>query len=254
MKRKKRIYWLGLGLLIGGIIWRQLSFFDQAVLSSQKVPDHTLVFLGDSMTEYLGNFDELRKYLRDYLPNKTFLLLNYGFSATNILSALDRIEKDSVHAGRVFQPINNIPFDLIFIESFGHNPLSEYPLEEGLQKQTAALSKIIASLTQTHPKSSIVFVATIAPNLTRYGEGIVNLSPEKRQLWAKERMAYINNHIAFAKERKIPLINIFEKSLDKTGGGSIDYINTKDFIHPSPTGIYFISVEIAKFIYDQKLL
>ena len=75
----------------------------------------TIVFVGDSMTEYLGNFDELRAYLKNYYPAKRFLLLNYGFSATNILSVGERLEKNSNHSGRDFQAINNIPFDLIII-------------------------------------------------------------------------------------------------------------------------------------------
>lgn len=29
---------------------------------------HVIVFVGDSMTEYLGNFDELRGYLKKYFP------------------------------------------------------------------------------------------------------------------------------------------------------------------------------------------
>lgn len=215
-------------------------------------PNPTIVFVGDSMTEYLGNFDELRGYLKKYYPDKNFLLLNYGFSSTSILSVQDRLEKISSHSGRSFQAINNIPFDLILIESFGHNPLSDHPLEEGLSLQTEALDKIVATLTQKHPKKSIIFVATIAPHRERYAEGVVNLTTEEREKWADERSAYIKNHIEYAKSHKIPLINIYEKSLDEKGGGNIDYVNTNDFIHPSPTGIYFISEEIAKFLYDHK--
>lgn len=213
----------------------------------------TIVFLGDSMTEYLGNFDELRAYLKNYYPNKNFLLLNYGFSATNILSVQERLENDSTHSGRIFQAINNIPFDLIIIESFGHNPLSEHPLEEGLRLQSEALDKIVASITQKHPRSSIIFMATIAPNKQRYAEGVVNLTSEQRAEWAAERAAYIKNHIDYAKSHNIPLVNIYEKSLDKDGTGNVDYINSNDFIHPSPTGVYFISEEIAKFLYKNSL-
>lgn len=212
----------------------------------------TIVFVGDSMTEYLGNFDELRNYLRDYYPDKQFLLLNYGFGSTNILSVQDRLENDSTHSGRIFQAVNDIPFDLIIIESFGHNPLSNFPLEEGLNMQTQALDQLIATLTQKHSKSSIIFMATIAPNKQRYAEGVVNLTTENRQKWAEERISYIQNHISYAKSRSIPLINVYEASLNKEGDGNIDYINTNDFIHPSPTGIYFISEQIAKFLYKNK--
>ena len=58
---------------------------------------YTLVFVGDSMTEYLGNFDEMQNYLGKYYPKDKFLLLNYGFGSTNILSVPDRLEKVSDH-------------------------------------------------------------------------------------------------------------------------------------------------------------
>ncbi len=211
-------------------------------------PNPTIVFIGDSMTEYLGNFDELRGYLKKYYPDKNFSLLNYGFSSTSILSVQDRLEKDSSHSGRIFQAINNIPFDLVIIESFGHNPLSDHPLEEGLKLQTQTLDKIVASIIQKHSKKSIIFAATIAPHRERYAEGVVNLTTQEREKWADERIAYIKNHIEYAKSHNIPLINIYEKSLDGKGSGNIDYVNTNDFIHPSPTGIFFISEEIAKFL------
>ncbi len=224
---------------------------NKAILGSQS-NNPTIVFVGDSMTEYLGNFDELRAYLKNYYPTKNFLLLNYGFGSTNILSVQERLEQDSTHSGRIFQAINNIHFDLIVIESFGHNPLSDHSQEEGLRLQKEALDKIVATITLKHPRSSIIFMATIAPNKQRYAEGVVNLITEKRQQWAEERISYIKNHISYAKSHNIPLINIYEASLDKEGSGNIDYVNSNDFIHPSPTGIYFISEEIAKFLYKNK--
>ncbi len=255
---------LGFLLIISLIAVSLVLFQDRHILKRDVIlgpssstnigpPDYRIVFVGDSMTAYLGNFDELRGYLKKDYPNKNFLLLNYGFGSTNILSVKDRLETDSSHSGRLFEAINNIPFDLILIESFGHNPLSEYPLEEGLRKQNQALGDIIASITQKHPRSAIVFVATIAPNKDRYGEGTVTLQPDQKLNWVAERDAYIQNHILYAQTHHIPLINIYQKSL-KDGTGNIDYINTTDFIHPSPTGVYFISQEIANFIFNQKLL
>ena len=102
-------------------------------LSSARVKypvDYTIVLVGDSMTEVLGNSDELRKYLDEYYPNKTFEVLNYGFGSTNILSLPQRLTEKTFH-GREFRPITDIDFDLIIIESFGHNPLSDLPLKEG---------------------------------------------------------------------------------------------------------------------------
>lgn len=226
------------------------------VLGKTKVKypqDYTVVMLGDSMTEKLGNSDELKVYLKKYFPLKSFQILNYGFGSTNVLSAQDRLEKETFY-GRVFKQIVDIAFDLILIESFGNNPLSQFPLDEGLKKQTEALDKIVETIKVNNPTAKIVFVATIAPNRLRYGEGQVNLEPEKRAQWADERIVYIKNHINYASTHQLPLINIYEKTLNGEQGGNLDYISSDDFIHPSASGVYFISEQIAKSLYEQKLL
>jgi lysophospholipase L1-like esterase len=251
-------------LLLGVLAFSLAPFLNQQYLKikSQQLsravvhkatPDYTIVFVGDSLTEYLGNFDELQAYLTEYFPQKSFLLLNYGFGSTNILSVKDRLEKESSHSGRIFQPINQIPFDLIIIESFGYNPLSNLMLEKGLAKQNETLDQIVTSITQTHPKSSLVFMSTIAPNRDFYGKGSVNLTPDDRVRWANERHIYLKNHLQYAKSHGIPVIDIYDKSL-KNGDGDLDYIRKEDYIHPSPTGVYLISNEIAEFIGKNKLL
>ena len=106
--------------------------------------DYTIVMVGDSMTETLGNSDELKKFLADYYPGKTFEVLNYGFGATNILSVMDRLTKETEH-GRKFRPILDIDYDLILIESFGQNPLSEHKPDEGLRIQREELKKIVGT-------------------------------------------------------------------------------------------------------------
>jgi len=215
--------------------------------------DYTIVLVGDSMTEKLGNSDELRMYLKKYYTDKTFEVLNYGFGSTNILSVQERLEKTTFH-GRDFRPILDIAFDLILIESFGNNPLSEMPLDQGLKKQTEALDKIMEATRRENPKAKIAFVATIAPNRYSYGKKLVDLTPEKRAQWADERTQYIKNHIDYANAHQIPLINIYQKSLKGNEGGSLEYLSSDDYIHPSPNGVYFISEEIAKGIFEQKLL
>lgn len=216
---------------------------------------YTIILMGDSMTEYLGeNTDELRKSLANYYPNKVFGIFNYGEGATNILSAQEKLENESSFNGKTFPAILKREFDLILIESFGHNPLAQFPLEEGLQKQTEALDRLVESIRATHPNSIIAFVATIAPNRERYAEGTVELSPEQRYAWAQERAAYIENHIDYARNHDIPLINVYQKSLDGAGNGELKYINQADFIHPSAEGVRLISQEIANFIYQTQVL
>lgn len=218
-----------------------------------KYPQYfTIVLVGDSMTEYLGNSDELRAYLKEYYPGKSFEVLNYGFGSTNILSLQERLEQKTFHS-REFRPITEIDFDLIIIESFGHNPLSEFALPEGLQKQTEALKKSVQIIKQENPQAKIIFLATLGPNKKVYAYRAVDLTDEKRAEWANERIAYIKNHIEFAKSNDISIINVFEKALDKDGDTNRDYISDTDYIHPSPKGIIFISHQIADFIFQNSI-
>ena len=203
------------------------------------------------MVEALGeNFDSLRQLLKTHYPEKTFGLFNYGFGSTNILSVEQRLTKDSDYLGKVYPAILNRYFDVIILESMGNNPLSQYPLNEGLQIQTATLRQITTLLAFYHPQSLIVFLATIAPSQTHYGRGVVELSPQERNSWANERRAYIENHINFAKTHHIPLINVYEKSLDPQGSALLKYLNPDDYIHPSRQGIELISQEIANYLFQ----
>lgn len=215
--------------------------------------DYTIILVGDSMTQFLGNSDELRGYLKQYYPQKSFEILNYGYGATSLLSVQERIENKTYY-GRDYMPIKDIDFDVLILESFGHNPLSEFPLEEGLRKQEEILDKIVETLKNTNPQAKLLFLATIAPNRDKYGEGQVELGRKAKIEWAEERNAYIKNHIKYAKEHNIPLINVYEKSMDDSGNGKLIFISDKDYIHPSPSGVIFISGEIAKFLFEERIL
>lgn len=253
-------------LLLGGLFFKHLSPAKNITPAATpkmegskgkeqvKYPvDYTIVLLGDSMTEALGNTDELTADLKRDYPGKTFQTLNYGFGSTNILSVQDRLEKTTFY-GRDFRPITDIDFDVILFESFGNNPLSQFPLDEGLKKQTEALDKAVQTIKSKNPRAKIVFVATIAPSRRDYGLGQVNLSDDVRAKWADERIAYMKNHMDYAKSHNIPLIDIFSASLDKNGEANLDYLSKADYIHPSPTGVVFISKQIADFLYKQKIL
>ena len=243
---KLHIKLLGLSTSLG---FFSLEKSDKTELPS---PDYQIVLLGDSMTESLGNSEILQSWLEKYYPGKVFLLLNYGYGSTNVLQAKERLTTETNH-GRIFKPIMDIDFDLILIESFGHNPLSQFPLQEGLQKQDQALDEMVKTIAAKKPKSSIVFVATIAPNKQKYALNSVDLSLEKRAEWADERSTYIKNHIKYAQDHGIPVIDIYSKSL-ANGDGNLKYIRTDDYIHPSPEGLFLISSEIGNFIKANNLL
>lgn len=216
---------------------------------------YTIILVGDSMTKALGpNSDKLREFLAQYYPDKVFGIFNYGFAATNVLSLQERLENVSLYEGVSFPAILDREFDLIIIESFGHNPLSQFSLTEGLRVQNQTLEKAVRSLLATHPNSIIVFLATIAPSRAFYAQGAVELSEEQRRSWAEERIAYIKNHLDYAQEHQIPLINVFETSLDDLGEANLAYIDQGDYIHPSKAGVALISWEIARYIFENRLL
>lgn len=211
--------------------------------------DYTIVLLGDSMTETLGNADELRGYLNEYFPQKTFEVLNYGYGSTNILSAKERLTQTTHHAGRDFRPILDIDFDYLILESFGHNPLSEYPLDEGLKKQTEILDDIYALVATTAGKEKLIFLSTIGTDKNTYAKNSKpDLSSQVRKQWALERDRYIQNHMSQAKFYGVPAIDVFNASLLSTGNVKDYLVRKDDNIHPSPKGTLFISKRIADFL------
>lgn len=227
------------------------------IFNLQTIPPkdkYSIVLVGDSMTDYLGSGVEIKKYLKKYYPQKQIDIHNFSIGSTNILTLPKRLQDLTNYNGKISDPILNTNFDLIIIESFGHNPLSQFSIDEGLKKHDETLDQALLAIKQRQPWARVILMATIAPHHDRYAEGIINLQTEERKKWAKERAAYIKNHIDYAKKHKLPLVNIYEKSLDKEGGGNIDYIDTRDFIHPSPTGIEFIALEIAEYIFQKRLL
>lgn len=240
--------------------YRKLENIQGVSVSSEsgkvKYPqDYTIVLLGDSMTEILGNADELRGYLNEYFPEKTFEVLNYGYGSTNILSAKERLTQITHHAGRDFRPILDIDFDYLIIESFGHNPLSEYPLEEGLRKQTGALDDIFQLISTESAKEKLVFLSTIGTNKNNYAKNAKKeLTPDQRKEWALERDRYIQNHLSQAKFYGLPGIDVFNPSLDSNGNVKSFLVRDIDNIHPSPKGVMFISKKIADFLVTNKLI
>lgn len=210
--------------------------------------DYTLLLVGDSMTEALGNSDELRGYLNEYYPDKTFEVLNYSYGSTNLLSAKTRLLTQTYHGIRDYRPALDINFDYLIVESFGHNPLSEFK-EEGLKKQAEALDDLMALVATTSGKEKVIFLATIGANRETYVQtGQPDLTPEKRSQWADERNAYIRNHIEYARSHGIPVIDAYSESLDPGGDTKQYLVRDDDFIHPSPSGVLFISKKIADFL------
>lgn len=219
------------------------SPFPYRIPQVQNSPSYLTALVGDSIINSLGeNANQLRLDLIRYYPGHEFVNYNYGYPSTNIESLPGRLDS-----------ILDKDLDLVVIESFGYNPLSQYPLEKGLKIQTEILDKAVRKIIEKKPDAVIVFMTPIALNREMFGKGVLKLNQEQRNQWVDERIAYINNHTAFAKAHGIPIIDIYQKSLNKNGDGDLKYIDPKDHIHPSNTGITLISQSIADFIFQNKI-
>ncbi len=216
---------------------------------------YTILFVGDSMTAALGDsFELLRGYLSGYYPGKEFGLFNYGFGSTNILSVEERFDNESLYLGKTIPPIFGRYSDVIVIESFAYNPLSGLGLEQGIITQNETLDRLVARIVEAKPETLIVFLATIAPSKPNFGKGVTDYSVEERIQQASERITYLENHINYAQKHNIPIINVYEKSLDKNGNALLKYISPESYIHPSPEGVRFISKTIADFFHQNNIL
>lgn len=233
---------------------KSLFYTNNLPTQTKNSPSYTIALVGDSMTESLGTADILRGDLINYYPDKNFGILNFGIGSTSILSVPDRLTKESKRGAETLPPVLKTRPDIILLESFGNNPLSEYSLGEGLKKQTKILDQIVKLVQNSDPKPVLIFVATIAPSKEKYAQGVVDLSSEQREKWAKERIAYMKNHIDYALSHKIPVVNIYQKSLTLAGDGNTEFLNASDFIHPSSEGINFISQQIADAIYNKEII
>ena len=216
--------------------------------------------IGDSMTAALGPHggglsEDLNSLYKKTQQDLQGVIIDNYSKSSNILAVSDELTQKTTISEYTFGPLLSQDFDLILVESFGYNPLSEFGIEEGIKRQNLALDELMKTLITTHPGSAIVFVATISPNIENFAKKTQpNNSAEERATQAEERIAYIKNHIEYAKNHNIPLINIYEKSLSAKGDGNMKYINTNDDIHPSFEGVTFIGHEIANFIYDNQIL
>ncbi len=222
--------------------------------SIKKNDTYTIIFVGDSMIDSLGeNLDYLRKNLKDHYPYTTFGLFNYGYGSTNILSLKERLNSETTYRSKTNQAILERELDIIVIGSFGHNPLSELPIKKGLKIQEEVLDDIVLQLVTEKPNTLIIFLAELAPSESSYAMGVVDLSQKQRTLWVNERKAYIENHIGYAIKHNIPLINTYREGMVK-GDVNLDYINKDDYIHPSTAGVIFMGKTIADFLHNTAIL
>jgi lysophospholipase L1-like esterase len=218
-----------------------------------KNDSYRIIIVGDSIVGSLGpNANNLREDLKAYYPGSEFVNYNYGFPSTNITSLFPRLTESTESGGQKYQAILTQQFEMIIIESFGNNPLSDYPTAEGLKKQNEELEKSIAAILRERPNAALAFMTPIALDPLTYAKSTRNLSPQVRKSWVDERVAYIDNHRKYAEERGIPVIDVYKASLKADGTVDRKYISD-DFVHPSQKGIELICKTIADYIYSNMI-
>lgn len=218
-----------------------------------KSRSYRIIIAGDSIVASLGpNANTLRQDLIKYYPDSEFVTYNYGYPSTDILSLYPRLTQNTTNGGAQNVAILKQGFELIIIESFGNNPLSQYPLTEGLQKQDAELTKDVQAILLTKPHAALAFMTPIALDPVNYARTTVSLSSAVRRQWVAERVAYIDDFRKFADARGIPVIDVYKASLMPNGQVDRSYISD-DFIHPSQKGIALISQTIADYIFNNKI-
>lgn len=221
---------------------------------------YRIAMLGDSMTAALGphggGLSEYMNSLYKKSPQdpQRIIIDNYAKSSS-ILAISNELTQKITVSEYTFGPLLSIDYDLILVESYGYNPLSQFGIEEGIKQQDKALDILMETLITARPNAVVIFVTTISPNRENYAKvENPNSTVADRAKQADERIAYIKNHIAYAKSHNIPLINIYQDSLLPNGDGNMLYISPTDDIHPSFTGIDFIGHEIGNFIFNNKIL
>ncbi len=218
-----------------------------------KNRSYRIVIVGDSIVNTLGlNANTLREDLIKFYPDSEFVTYNYGYPSTNVLSLYQRLTETTNDGKSENIAVLKQGFELIIIESFGYNPLSQFPLEEGLKKQNEELEKSVLAILKAKPNAALAFLTPIAPDPINFARGTRDLTPATRKQWVEERVSYINNHRKFAEEKGIPVIDVYKASLKSDGLVDRTYISD-DFIHPSKKGVELISQTIADYIFNNKI-
>ncbi len=137
------------------------------------------------MSEYMNN---LYKSSPD---SQRIIIDNYSISSNILAINKQLLEKVTISKYQLGALLSDND-DVILIESFGYNPLSDLGLENGIKRQNEALKELVERLIKEKPNMSIIFVATIAPNVNNYGRSTQQATTASdRRKQAEERIAYI---------------------------------------------------------------
>jgi len=218
-----------------------------------------IVALGDSMTDTAGEgCPLLRAELEKKYPGRKFDIHNYGVGGTRVGYGLWRLTHNYEFNDKKYDALVKLDPDLVLVESFAYNNGSDGPREGGLPHFREMHHKIIETLRQK-TNAKIVYMATIAPDTDRFLESVPSFfnTPVSIRKWmAEDRMVYLEEAIKIAEEMELPLVNVYQASLDaaKQGLALERWINPKDWIHPGEEGHKFIAENIVKVFVEKMLI
>ena len=217
-----------------------------------KKDRYSVAVLGDSMVDTLGpGVPHLQAELVKRYPDVLFTIINFGVGGENIDSGIFRLINDYDYLGNHLYSIQSFNPDLLIVESFAYNP---YPVVDGVTRHWLALARVVDTVRATMPNTSILFVATIAPNATIFGDNVLHWSSAEKQRKVAEIKEYLENTIRFARGEGYPIADAFHPSLGSDGNGKIEYIHPGDQIHYSDAGREFFGKVVADSIVSNKLL
>lgn len=216
-----------------------------------KTGDKKIAFFGDSMIDTMGtDLPYLRTEIGKIYPNINFELRNYGIGATNIGTGLSRVDKHYNYQDRDYGAVTGERFDIIILGSFAYNP---YEISE-IEKYKNEMRQMIDKLKNN--TDNLIFLATIAPLKVNFGKGPggVNWPADIAYTHATKIQSFMEAGISVAKEKGIPVIDIYHQTLQTNGEGVANFVSTHDGIHPSISGHKFIASKISEFIAKNTIL
>jgi lysophospholipase L1-like esterase len=210
---------------------------------SNKTGNFTIAIFGDSMVDTMGTgLPYLDNFLKNYYPQSSFKLLNYGIGAENVVAAQQRFGGSFSYKDRNYPSVLSSNADIFIIGSFAYNPI------DNTDEYENSLRNILSQFLTTGKK--VYFLATIAPLKSQFGVGPggINWPPDTAWTHATKIQEHMERGIKVAQSLGVPVIDCYHATLNANGEGVATHVNSHDGIHPSISGHNYIAGQIAGFI------
>lgn len=209
-----------------------------------------LACLGDSMTQFWGpDMPELKDALSRHYPDQVFELLNYGLSGTRSEYGIYRVTHDfpNPFKGGIQRCLSSASPDIVVVESFAYNHRLDGKL--WIPNYQDVLRRLIQTIRDTTP-AKLLFLVTIPPDTEHFLDHVPtykDVALGLRREWGHNSEMFLEAAVHFAKEEKLPLINVFERVKEQVAAGTPIrwFIDQNDHIHPSRYAYDLIAEEIA---------